>query len=255
MHDVCRVMLVARCSSCVLAHQNGRSATALLIVVGAAWAVIMIALFGVPFVKWLRFSRRVPGVGFWQVLGMSVRKVPLGEVADAMEILQRCGASVDLSTVETYWLAGGRVVQMARAYEVLHRARLNPSWEMIAALDLAGKNVLFLAESAVTPHVVEAPLDERQPWFVIPTRDGTKLAFRLRVHTLTNMNAVIGGLQETDVVQACAEKVIEMVSNADSALSVAERPEAFLQGFEAPVAKIAQACTVVKVELVGVGVV
>lgn len=240
-----------------LLAQAGSTRAPLPVVLGlCAVAIVLIAaVFVPPFFKWMKMVRRVPGVTFSQVMAMHLRKVKIDEVADAMEILQRCGASVDLSTVETYWLAGGRVVQMARAYEVLHRARLNPRWEMIAALDLAGKNVLFLAESAVTPHVVEAPLDERQPWFVIPTRDGTKLSFKLRVHTLTNMNAVIGGLQETDVVQACAEKVIEMVSNADSALSVAERPEAFLQGFEPPVAKIAQACTVVKVELVGVGVV
>lgn len=208
-----------------------------------------------PFFKWVKMVRRVPGVTLLEVLGMHLRKVEIDEVADAMEVLRRCGAGVELATVETHALAGGEVDNVARAYEVLHKARLSPSWNMLAAIDLAGRDVHDLATTAVTPWAIEVPRGESERGLEFSTRDGTKVRCRMQVHLLTNMNAVLGGLQEADVIKACVDEVRRRVAEVATGRDVASGAEEIVGDFSLPESRVPQAWEVVKVELVEVGVV
>ena len=110
--------------------------TPILIIVLAIFFIILVILnhFNV-FSLWLqgKFSNANTNVRFFHLIGMLLRRVPLGAIVDAH--IRSCKAHfpIDMEKLEAHYLAGGNVVK---------HSHIKLDFNMAAAIDLSGGNVL-----------------------------------------------------------------------------------------------------------------
>src|SRR6267154_1628312 len=130
---------------------------AVLAVFGFVFAIILFNFFGI----WLRARIANAPVGMGKMIGMRLRRVPVGLIVDNRITAVKAGIEVPSDPLEAHYLAGGDVTQVILALIAADKAGISLDFNRACAIDLAtkgtGKTVLEAVRTSINPKVIDAP--------------------------------------------------------------------------------------------------
>ena len=191
-----------------------------LIVIAAVVLFILIMFFSfVPIGLWISAMAAGVHVGIFSLVGMRLRRVVPSRIILPLVKATKAGLKLSVNQLEAHYLAGGNVDGVVNALIASSRAGMNIPFEMAAAIDLAGRDVLEAVRMSVNPKVIETPN------ISAVAKDGIELLVKARVTVRTNINQLVGGAGEATVIARVGEGIVTTVGSADSHKSVLENPD------------------------------
>ena len=167
-------------------------------------------------------------VGFYELLGMSLRKVNARTIVQARIMATQAGLGPDITArrLEAHSLAGGDVPRVIRALIAAQRAGLDLDFDRACAIDLAGRDVLDAVETSVKPKVIDCPAGGGgKTTLSAVAKNGVELKIRARVTVRTNLQQLIGGATEETIIARVGEGIITSIGSAESHFDVMEHPD------------------------------
>src|SRR5881397_2661256 len=120
-------------------------------------AVVLFNFFGL----WLRARIANASVSLGKMVGMRLRKVPVGLIVDNRITAVKAGIDVRSDPLEAHYLAGGDVSHVVLALIAADKAGISLDFNRACAIDLAtkgtGKTVLEAVRTSINPKVIDAP--------------------------------------------------------------------------------------------------
>ena len=188
-----------------------------------AFLVVVFQFFGL----WLQAYMSNAGVSLLDLIGMRLRKVNSATVVLAKIQMVKAGLhDVTTNDIESHYLAGGRVPNVARAMIAAHRANLDLDWKKACAIDLAGRDIIDAVSTSVNPKVIDVPNQKsgRQSIDAV-AKDGIQLRASARVTVRTNIRQLIGGATEETIIARVGEGIVSAIGSADTHKVVLENPD------------------------------
>lgn len=205
-----------------------------LIVAGCILAVIVVGLVIFAYgALWVQAFMSGAQIGMLNLINMSLRKVNSRLIVQAKIMAKQAGLpikgpnGITTSRLEAQYLAGGNVPNVIRAIIAAHRAGLNLNFDLAAAIDLAGRDVLEAVRTSVNPKVIVCPdprKGTRQTLSAI-AKNGVELKVRAQVTVRTNLEQLIGGATEDTIIARVGEGIISAIGSAETHFQVMENPD------------------------------
>lgn len=198
-----------------------------------AWSLffLLISFFLFIFFAMMRyialwFQAFVSGtpVSLFNIIGMSMRKIPPKAIVSAIINLKKSGCKdVSVADLETHYLAGGNVSNVVGALIAADKAKISLSWSQATAIDLAGRNILDAVRTSVNPKVIDCP--SGGGYITAVAKDGIQLECRARVTVRTNLAQLVGGATEETIIARVGEGIINSIGASQTHLHVLEAPQ------------------------------
>src|SRR6267143_164179 len=122
--------------------------------------ILCIVLFNF-FGLWIRARIANAPVSLGKMVGMRLRKVPVGYIVDNRITAVKAGLEIPSDPLEAHYLAGGSVDQVVLALIAADKAGISLDFNRACAIDLAtkgtGKTVLEAVRTSINPKVIDAP--------------------------------------------------------------------------------------------------
>jgi len=132
-----------------LAQASGSAILPLLTVVVGFFFLVVLILFLKHLHLWIRCVATGVGTGFFDLVGMTLRKVPAELIVQARIMGVKGGAPIDVDRLQAHYLAGGDVKAVVRAQVAARREGVDLTFEQAAGLDLAGGDVVAVVQALV----------------------------------------------------------------------------------------------------------
>src|SRR5262247_84497 len=120
-------------------------------------AIVLFNFFGL----WLRARIANAPVSLGKMVGMRLRKVPVGLIVDNRITAVKAGLDVRSDPLEAHYLAGGDVSHVVLALIAADKAGISLDFNRACAIDLAtkgtGKTVLEAVRTSINPKVIDCP--------------------------------------------------------------------------------------------------
>ncbi len=191
---------------------------------------VAVAIFLSYFRWWIQAFFTKANVTFWDLIGMSFRKVKAGVIVPSKIMAVQAGLKdEELTTkaLEAHYLAGGNVPMVIRALIAANKAKtIQLSFRLATAIDLAGRNVLEAVQTSVYPRVIDCPPkgNARKSLDAV-AKDGIQLKVRARVTVRSNLQQLIGGATEETIIARVGEGIVSAIGSAESHKKVLENPD------------------------------
>ncbi len=217
--------------------QAGPGFSALLMLVGILFLLLLFAVLGFFFVRygklWFQAYMSVADVSLFSLIRMHFTKVNPNVIVQAKVMSAQAGLNVSrddgISTrrLEAHYLAGGNVMNVIHAIIAAHRAEIPLDFDQASAIDLAGRDVLDAVQTSVYPKVIDCPDPRRSGKTTLSaiTKNGIELQVRGRVTVRTNLEQLIGGATEDTIIARVGEAIISSIGSAESHFNVLENPD------------------------------
>ncbi|MBR6954828.1 MAG: flotillin-like protein FloA [Clostridia bacterium] len=191
-----------------------------LIAIVAAIVIVLLVLFRfVPFGTWIRSVASGVHVSFRSLIGMKVRRIKPEKLVYPLIKATKAGLQLNITQLETHYLAGGNVDRVINALIAAQRANIPMAFEKACAIDLAGRDVFQAVQMSVTPKVIETPV------VAAIAKDGIELRAKARVTVRTNIERLVGGAGEETVIARVGEGIVTTVGSAETHKQVLENPD------------------------------
>ena len=194
------------------------------------FAFIAIILFLYFLNVWIRaLAARAP-VSIVSLIGMKLRRVPVGLIVDNRITAVKAGIDLTTDPLEAHYLAGGNVEQVVLALIATKKAGITLNWDRACAIDLAtkgtSKTVLDAVKASINPRIIDCPSTSSGRTTIDGVaKDGIPLKVKARVTVRTNLDRVVGGATEETVIARVGEGIVAAIGSADSYKHVLENPE------------------------------
>jgi uncharacterized protein YqfA (UPF0365 family) len=200
-----------------------------LVVLLAMLVIVLLAYGSIWFQAYMSKAR----VSMLDLIGMSFRQVNARVIVQAKIMAVQAGIVGDAETgitnrrLEALYLAGGNVMRVINALIAAHRADLDLNFNLAAAMDLAGRDVLEAVRTSVYPKVIDCPdpTKSRQAYLSAVARNGVELKVRARVTVRTNLKRLIGGATEETIIARVGEGIITSIGSSESHFDALEHPD------------------------------
>lgn len=198
----------------------------IVIVVGLVAAIILLNFFGI----WLRAMLAGAPVSFAQLIGMRLRRVPIGLIVDSRITAVKAGLPIDTNLLEAHYLAGGNVEQVVLALIAADKARITLDFDRACAIDLAikgtTKTVLEAVRTSINPKVIDCPNPASGKSTIdAVARDGIGVRARARVTVRSNLDRFVGGATEETIIARVGEGIVTAIGSSLSYKDVLENPD------------------------------
>ncbi len=199
----------------------------LLLVVALVVAILLINFFGV----WLRAKIADAPVSFAKLIGMRLRRVPVGLIVDSRVTAVKAGLPIDSDLLEAHYLAGGSVPNVVLALIAADKAGIPLDYNRACAIDLAikgtSKTVLEAVRTSINPKVIDCPnpADGGRVTIDAVARDGIGVKVRARVTVRSNLDRFVGGATEETIIARVGEGIVTSIGSAASYKEVLENPD------------------------------
>lgn len=195
------------------------------LILGLASLIVFLSLMGAVSLWFRAFVSGTP-VGFFNIIGMSLRKIPPKLVVDARIAAYKAGLkTLDVERLETHYLAGGHVIDVVRAMVAADKANISLTWEQATAIDLAGRDIFDAVRTSVYPKVIDCPHQGAGEWISAVSKDGIELKCKARVTVRTNIAQLVGGATEETIVARVGEGIVSSIGDAKTHQEVLASPE------------------------------
>ena len=189
-------------------------------------AFILLNFFG----TWLRAKLADAPVSFAKLIGMRLRRVPMGLIVDSRITAVKAGIAVDTDPLEAHYLAGGNVSHVVLALIAADKAAIQLDFNRACAIDLAikgtSKTVLEAVRTSINPQVIDCPNPATGKVTIdAVARDGIGVRVRARVTVRSNLNRFVGGATEETIIARVGEGIITSIGSAVSYKDVLENPD------------------------------
>ena len=165
-------------------------------------------------------------VAFFNIIGMTLRKIPPKLIVSSMINLRKAGVkNVTANDIETHYLAGGKIYDVVRAVIAADKANIKLDWRRATAIDLAGRNVFEAVKTSVNPKVIDCPSD-REKYISAVASNGIELLVRARVTVRTSIEQLVGGATEDTIIARVGEGIVNAIGSAESHYDVLKNPQA-----------------------------
>ncbi len=200
----------------------------LVTVVGLVFFVILANFFGV----WLRAKLAGAPVGFSRLIGMRLRRVPVGLIVDSRITALKAGLDLDSDSLEAHYLSGGNVSHVVLALIAADKAGITLDYNRACAIDLAikgtSKTVLEAVRTSINPKVIDCPNPQQTGGRVTidaVASDGIGVKVRARVTVRSNLDRFGGGATEETIIARVGEGIVTSIGSALSYKDVLENPD------------------------------
>src|SRR5881296_2727106 len=199
---------------------------AVLAVFGFVFAIILFNFFGI----WLRARIANAPVGMGKMIGMRLRRVPVGLIVDNRITAVKAGIEVPSDPLEAHYLAGGDVTQVILALIAADKAGISLDFNRACAIDLAtkgtGKTVLEAVRTSINPKVIDVPNPAMGRTTIDGVaKDGIGAKVKARVTVRTHLDRFVGGATEETIIARVGEGIVTAIGTADSYKDVLENPD------------------------------
>ncbi|MDD4315847.1 MAG: flotillin-like protein FloA [Clostridia bacterium] len=188
-----------------------------LIVVLSFFIIAFFAL--VPVSMWFRALVSGAPVSMGRLVGMRLRKIRIAMIVDAYITGKKAGLDINITELETHYMAKGDVIKVINALISAHSANIELKTRTAMAIDLAGRDVLNAVKVSVNPKVIETPL------IAAVAKDGIELRVKARVTVRANLARLIGGAGEETIIARVGEGIVTTVGSVASHKDVLENPD------------------------------
>lgn len=183
-------------------------------------AVAIIAFFViVPVSIWFRALVSGAPISMGKLVGMRLRKIKIGMIVEAYITGKKAGLNINITELETHYMAKGDVVKVVNALISAHSANIELPTKTAMAIDLAGRDVLNAVKVSVNPKVIETPV------IAAIAKDGIELRCKARVTVRANIARLIGGAGEETIIARVGEGIVTTVGSATTHKDVLENPD------------------------------
>jgi uncharacterized protein YqfA (UPF0365 family) len=195
------------------------------------FVLIMLGIFARYFRLWIQSVTTGAGIGIFDLLGMTFRKVNPSVIVRSKIMAVQAGIGdehgVTSKALEAHYLAGGNVPLVIRSLVAAAKAKIvELDFKLAAAIDLAGRNVLEAVQTSVYPKVIDCPgrgmgkdsLDG-------VAQNGIQLKVRARVTVRANLRQLIGGATEETIIARVGEGIVSAIGSAQAHFEVLANPD------------------------------
>lgn len=198
----------------------------ILLVIGLVFVIVLANFFGV----WLRAKIADAPVSFTKLIGMRLRRVPVGLIVDSRITAVKAGIPLDTDPLEAHYLAGGNVTHVVLALIAADKAGIVLDFKRACAIDLAikgtNKTVLEAVRTSINPKVIDCPNPATGKTTIdAVARDGIGVKVRARVTVRSNLDRFVGGATEETIIARVGEGIVTSIGSALSYKDVLENPD------------------------------
>src|SRR5881409_2258380 len=188
-------------------------------------AVVLFNFFGL----WLRARIANAPVSLGKMVGMRLRKVPVGLIVDNRITAVKAGLDVRSDPLEAHYLAGGDVSHVVLALIAADKAGISLDFDRACAIDLAtkgtGKTVIEAVRTSINPRVIDCPAPALGKFTIDGVaKDGIVIKARALVTVRTNLDRFVGGATEETIIARVGEGIVSTIGSSVSYKDVLENP-------------------------------
>ena len=200
--------------------------TGLAVVLGLVLLIVLFNFFGI----WLRAKVADAPVSFASLIGMRLRRVPLGMIVDSRITAVKAGIPLNADELEAHYLAGGSVDSVVLALIAADKAGIKLDFNRACAIDLAikgtSKTVLEAVRTSINPKVIDCPAPGSGRLTIdAVARDGIGVKVKARVTVRSNLDRFVGGATEETIIARVGEGIVTSIGSAVSYKDVVENPD------------------------------
>jgi uncharacterized protein YqfA (UPF0365 family) len=197
-----------------------------IVVLVLLFSLVLANFFGV----WLRAKIADASVPFSKLIGMRLRRVPVGLIVDNRITALKAGLEADTDLLEAHYLAGGNVSHIVLALVAADKASITLSFNRACAIDLAikgtSKTVLEAVRTSINPKVIDCPSPSTGKVTIdAVARDGIGVKVRARVTVRSNLDRFVGGATEETIIARVGEGIVTAIGSSPSYKDVLENPD------------------------------
>ena len=197
-----------------------------LLVIALIVLLVVIATLGQFLGLYIRALVSGAHVGFVDLIGMRLRKVPSVVIINSRISAMRAGLDVSQQEMESHVLAGGDVDRVIRAMIAASKASIDLSWKTATAIDLAGRDILDAIQTSVNPKVIDVPSAAMGRSSIdAVAKNGIQLKVKARVTVRTNIKTLVGGATEETIIARVGEGIVTAIGSATDHTAVLENPD------------------------------
>jgi uncharacterized protein YqfA (UPF0365 family) len=198
-----------------------------LAVIGILVGLIILGVFLHYFRVWVRAFASQAHISLWNLVAMSLRKVPPNLIVEAIIRLKKAGLTgISIDNLEAHYLAGGDVLNVVNALIAADKAGIDLTFQRAAAIDLAGRDVFDAVRVSVNPRVIDCPDPSKgRSTIDAVAKDGIQLKAKARVTVRANLDRLVGGATEETIIARVGEGIVTTIGSADTYKEVLENPD------------------------------
>src|SRR5262245_17249130 len=206
-----------------------------IIIAGVLFLIILglvaFVVFARYFRLWIQSVTTGAGIGIFDLLGMTFRKVNPSVIVRSKIMAVQAGlgeeTGVTSKALEAHYMAGGRVPLVIRAMIAANKAKtIKLDYKLATAIDLAGRDVLEAVKTSVYPKVIDCPArGSGKESLDAVAKNGIQLKVKARVTVRTNLNKVIGGATEETIIARVGQGIVSAIGSAETHMDVLEQPD------------------------------
>jgi uncharacterized protein YqfA (UPF0365 family) len=214
----------------LLAQRAEGLGTLVFVLLGLVVLFVFMVLVFKYFNLWIQSITTGAGVGMFDLIGMTLRKVNATVIVRSKIMAVQSGLtdrdSVTTRALEAHYLAGGNVPNVVRALIAAHRADIPLSYKRASAIDLAGRSVLDAVQTSVNPKVIDCPDPAKGRTTVdAVAQDGIQLKAKARVTVRANLDRLVGGATEETIIARVGEGIVTTIGSSQNHKAVLENPD------------------------------
>jgi uncharacterized protein YqfA (UPF0365 family) len=189
-------------------------------------AVVLFNFFGL----WLRARIANAPVGIGKMVGMRLRKVPVGLIVDNRITAVKAGIDIPSDPLEAHYLAGGDVSHVILALIAADKSGISLDFNRACAIDLAtkgtGKTVLEAVRTSINPKIIDVPSAAMGRNTIDGVaKDGIGVKVKARVTVRSHLDRFVGGATEETIIARVGEGIVTSIGSADTYKDVLENPD------------------------------
>lgn len=195
-----------------------------IILVCAVILIMILTMLGKFISLWFQAFVSGTPIPLFNIIGMSLRKIPPREIVNARINLFKAGLKqISVADLETHYLAGGHVQNVVEALIAADKANIPIDWRQATAIDLAGRDLKAAVQTSVNPRVIDCP--SHGGYITGVAKDGIQLNCRARVTVRTNIPQLVGGATEETIIARVGEGIVSAIGGSDTHKQVLESPQ------------------------------
>lgn len=195
-----------------------------LFIILAIVLVIILSIAGKFISLWFQAFVSGTPIPLFNIIGMSLRKIPPQVIVNARINLFKAGLKqISVADLETHYLAGGHVTDVAIAMIAADKANIPLDWRQATAIDLAGRNLREAVATSVNPKVIDCP--KHGEYMTGVAKDGIQIHVHARVTVRTNILQLVGGATEETIIARVGEGIVSAIGGSETHLQVLEAPQ------------------------------
>jgi uncharacterized protein YqfA (UPF0365 family) len=199
---------------------------AVIAVIALILCIILFNFFGL----WIRARIANAPVSLGKMVGMRLRKVPVGMIVDNRITAVKAGIDIPSDPLEAHYLAGGDVNHVILSLIAADKAGISLDFNRACAIDLAtkgtGKTVLEAVRTSINPKVIDCPNTAMGRTTIDGVaQDGIGVKVKARVTVRSHLDRFVGGATEETIIARVGEGIVSSIGTAASYKDVLENPD------------------------------